>query len=360
MIGSAMRKPRIHPGQRLGERRFDDGRAHEGDRHLFAPAGDEAPFPHGLGEGIGVGPAEGERPGGAGVDQFLSYPLLAELLGTSGNQMIAGPAELGAGRLGESDEFGRLARRRLEVAAQTAGCMDFSLPIHIEGESVLRKQLFFGLALMGAHDIGGGHRDEVGRRAALHHCCGHAGRAEKIDLDRLGQWGVERDGGGRVDDHVAACERRTALFAHPKTVLADVAGHGADTTGYFASEPFAEFVAESVEAVVLDDFAGQSGRGVRPTSRPHQNDDLSVWNAAHNAFDQRSAQESGRTGNKKALCPELPADGHFQCLPSAANVVYHLVSEHRRPVHPSQAACRHGAAKGCDTRRRRHLGGLDG
>ena len=62
MIGSAIRKPRIHPGR--GSARADS--MIEGRTMVMGTIGlvgamlaDQGPFAQGLGEGVGVGPAEG-------------------------------------------------------------------------------------------------------------------------------------------------------------------------------------------------------------------------------------------------------------------------------------------------------------
>ena len=55
--------------------------------------------------------------GGAGVHQLGAHPLLADLLGPGGDQMIPGAADLAPGLLGEAGQAVRLAGGRLEVVA---------------------------------------------------------------------------------------------------------------------------------------------------------------------------------------------------------------------------------------------------
>ena len=65
--------------------------------------------------------------------------------------------------------------------------------------------LLLGLALVRARDIGSGDRDEVGGRSGLGDGGSHPGGAEQVDLDGLGERGVEGDGGSGVDDDVGGC-----------------------------------------------------------------------------------------------------------------------------------------------------------
>ena len=95
-----------------------------------------------------------------------------------------------------------------------------------------------------------------------------------------------------------------------------------------AAKPSPSSLAQAVEAVVPDDLAGQPGGGIRPPAGANQYGDLGLGDAAQDAFDQRSAQKSGGTGDEEALSTEVPADRHGNCLPSIAESVYHLVSEH--------------------------------
>ena len=208
--------------------------------HRVGPLGHQATLAHGLGEGVGVGPPERVGPGRAGVDQFRTHPLLADLLGSGGDQVLAGPADFRAGRLGELGQLRRLAGRRLEVVPQAAGGVHLVVPIHLQGEAVLREQLLLRLPLVGAGHIGGRHGDQVRPRTRGGHGGTDPGRAEQVDLDRLGQGGVERDGGGGVDDHVAGGQGGPALVIEPQPVLPDVARDGPDPAGHLGGESVAQ------------------------------------------------------------------------------------------------------------------------
>ncbi len=200
-MGSAMRKPRIQPGSRLGERRLDDGGPHdgEGDRPVGGGpdtvAGHQRPLAEGLGEGVGVGPAERLGARRAGVDEPAAHPLLAQLLRARRQDVLTGPAHLGARLLGETGEVVGLPGRRLQVLAQAAGAADLGLPVDVEGEALVVQQLLARLALVGARHVGGRDGDQVpgagpGARgdrvgAGLRHRGGDPGGTEEVDLDRL-------------------------------------------------------------------------------------------------------------------------------------------------------------------------------
>ncbi len=71
-----------------------------------------------------------------------------------------------------------------------------------------------------------------------------------------------------MDDDVGRGERRPPVLVEAETVLPDVTGHGAHPSGHLVGEAVAELVAQPVEAVVLDDLAGQPGAGVGPAPGP--------------------------------------------------------------------------------------------
>ncbi len=106
----------------------------------------------------------------------------------------------------------------------------------------------------------------------------------------------------------AAASAARPVVVEPETVLAHIAGHGLHPAGHLVGEPVAQLLPQAVEAVVLDDLAGQAGGGIGPAARAHQHGDLGLGDAAQDAFDQRSAQKSGGTGNEEALAVEVPAD----------------------------------------------------
>ena len=127
-------------------------------------------------------------------------------------------------RLVNSRRRSGCARLGLQVGAQASRRRHLVLPGDVEREPILAEQLLLGLTLVGAGDVCGRHRDQVPGRAGLDHGGGHPGRPEHVDLDRLGQGGVEGHGGGGVDDDVSCGERRPAPVVQPEPVASDVAG----------------------------------------------------------------------------------------------------------------------------------------
>ncbi len=279
------------PGFR--QRGLNDRGPHERDRHPAFPLLDEGPLAERLRERIGVGPPQRQRACRARRHQLAAHPLVAEFLGLRGDQVIAGGADLRACLLGERAQPLGFARLGFQVVAQASGRGHLGLPRDIEREAVLAEQLLLGLTLVGAGDIGGRDRDEVRGRSGL--CDGgrHPGRAEKVDLDGLGQWSVEGDGGGRVDDHVRRGQRAAALLVEPEPVAAHVAGDGVDPSRHLLVEAVSKLRAQAVEAVVLDHLAGESGGGVRPGAR---------------AARARSPRHRGRSGGcaRPGRCRETP------------------------------------------------------
>jgi hypothetical protein len=149
-------------GSRLLQGGLNDGGAHEGDGHRAGPLLHQHALAHGLGEGVGVRPAQRMGPGRAGIHQFGAHPLLADFLRSGGEQVVAGAADLTPGLLGEAGQAVGPAGGRLEVVAQAAGGRHFFLPIDVEREPVLGEQLLFGLTLVRAGHVRGGHGDQMG------------------------------------------------------------------------------------------------------------------------------------------------------------------------------------------------------
>ena len=241
--------------------------------------------------------------------------------------MVAGRADLGPRSLGELAQLLGFPRLGLQVVAQPPGGGDLVLPADVEAEGVLAEQLLLGLALVRARHVSGRHGDQVGGRPDLVHGGGDPRGAEQVDLDGLGQRGVEGDRGGRVDDDARLGEGGAAFVVESEPLLPHVSGDGADPLGDLVVEAVAQLVAQAVEAVVLDDLAGQPGRCVGPAAGPHQEGDLRPRDAAQDPLDQGRAQEAGGTGDEEALPTEIPLNGHRECLPLPTDVVYHMVSD---------------------------------
>ena len=187
ITGSAMRKPRIHPGRGSWQRRLDDRRPHDRDRHRAAVL-QEGPLAEGLGVGVGVGPAEGRGAGAAGLDHLLLHPRGAALLGLGRQRRDAGGAQLGAGLLAEPLERIGAAALRVGVGAGPAGAVDLAPPVDVDEERALVHRLLGGGAASVAGHVAGGHGDEVGRDAEVGQRGDDPARPEQVDLDG----GVER------------------------------------------------------------------------------------------------------------------------------------------------------------------------
>ena len=160
---------------------------------------------------------------------------------------------------------------------------------------------------------------------------GDPGRAEQVDLDGLVERGVEADGRRGVDDDVAGGEEPPAVVVEAETVAADVTGDGDEPAGRLVGEAVAELVAEAVEAVVLQDLAGRPLRRAGPATRTDEHDDLGVRDRPEQPFDQRGAEETGRSGDEEPLPGQLVGDSHLRFLPLGKSGVYHLVGNGRLP-----------------------------
>ena len=80
---------------------------------------DEGPLAERLGEGVGVGPAQGLGAGPTVLDELGPDPFVAQLLGPFGQEVGAGRAELGPGRFGELGQA--LGRRDWRTRGRLAG-----------------------------------------------------------------------------------------------------------------------------------------------------------------------------------------------------------------------------------------------
>ena len=143
MTGSAMRKPRIHPGR--GSASADsmiDGRTMvigTSSREL----GHQGPLAERLGVGVGVGPAEGLGPGLPDLDQLLLDPVLAQPLGPLGQQVECRPRPARArASLRERGQPRRAGGTAASVSpALAAGGLDLGPPVDVDGEGVAVEQL---------------------------------------------------------------------------------------------------------------------------------------------------------------------------------------------------------------------------
>ena len=82
---------------RLGERRLDDRRPHDRDRHVALHVGERL-LAERLGERVGVGPADAGGTGAAGLDELVLDPALAELFGLRRERRARRPRRARPGR----------------------------------------------------------------------------------------------------------------------------------------------------------------------------------------------------------------------------------------------------------------------
>ena len=139
--------------------------------------------------------------------------------------------------------------------------------------------------------------------------------------------GVEADGGGRVDDDVAAGQDPAALVVEAQPVGADIAGDDLDpTVDPIPEGVLALLVEEAAEGVVAEHLAsGPLGR-CRPLSRPDQEHELTIGGGSHQPLHQRRAQEPGGAGDGDALPAQLVGNHSAGPLASGSKRIYHLVS----------------------------------
>jgi hypothetical protein len=131
-----------------------------------------------------------------------------------------------------------------------------------------------------------------------------AGRPQQVDLDRAVERRVEGDGGGRVDDDVAAGQGGPSLVVEAEPVGADVAGDRRDPPGHLVVEPVAELPAQRVEGVVAEDLALGPLGDARPLARADEQHQLAAGHRAQQPLDERGAEEAGAAGDGDALAVE--------------------------------------------------------
>ena len=210
----------------LGQGRLDDRGPDDGHGHGVAVLGDQGPLAQGLGVGVGVGPSEGLGPGLARGHHLLLDPVLAQSFGPLGQEVEPGAPELAPGLLGEAGQPLGPAGLGVEVAALAPGGVDLGAPVHLDAEAVGVEELLFGLALVGAGHVGGGHREEVDRSPAVPASAASSRAAATAPATRDGpsrltstaesSGRVEADRGGRVDDHVALGQQLQAVLVEAR------------------------------------------------------------------------------------------------------------------------------------------------
>ena len=316
---------------RFGERRFDDGGPHNGDRHPVSGF-DEAAFAECLGEGVGIGEAEACRSNTTCLGHLLADPLLPEVLDPFGDGGSSGCAEGLDGFGLECLQALRGSAGLLGVLSGLEGIVGFGSPVDVNEERGVLHHLLWGVTAARSGDIAGGHGDEVGllaRREATRgwfgagfsgdaECSGHPAGAEEVDLHGIVERRVEAHCGGGVHGDVDGAEEGESGIVEAEAVLADVAFHCEHSTVAHLVEGLAvetagrdgvllERITEPVEGVVLENVALHPVLGAA-ASRPHQQHEFAIGNRAQEAFDERGAEKAGRAGDGDPLAGQVLPD----------------------------------------------------
>ena len=149
---------------RFSERGLDDRRADDRHRHRALDVG-ECLLAEGLGERVGIGPADAGGACPTCFDQLVLDPLLAQLLGLRGERRGARGAEFGAGFLAERFELLAAAARCVGVGSQPAAGLHLVAPIDADVERSVADELLWRVAPSVARDVAGRHGHEMRRDA---------------------------------------------------------------------------------------------------------------------------------------------------------------------------------------------------
>ncbi len=241
-------------GPRFGPGRFDDGRAHDGDRDL-APGFIEGPLAECFGVWIDVWPSEGDGPGSAGLDQLLVNPTLPDLFGFGREQWGACRSQLVASLFAESLQSFGGPGVGIEIGPRSSGRFDLGPPVDVDVEWAVAQQLLGSAAPAIACHVAGGDGDEVRGHTKVVEGVGDSGWAEQVDLHRTIEWCVEADRCRGVDDDVAVGEGSPTGFVEAESVLADVACHHLDPVFDLSPERILASVGQKpIEGVVPEDL----------------------------------------------------------------------------------------------------------
>ena len=124
---------------------------------------------------------------------------------------------------------------------------------------------------------------------------------KEVHLYRSVEWGIEGHRGRRVDDDISAKPKFEIFAAQPESVRSDIARNRLYAPrSHLVEDVFAEVLAQSVERIILQYVACDSGLRAPPTGSDQQ-DELTVWYRANEAFDQSRSEETGGTGNRDSF-----------------------------------------------------------
>ena len=131
---------------------------------------------------------------------------------------------------------------------------------------------------------------------------------EQVHLDGTVQGGVKGHGRGGVDHDVTGPEQGAPSLVEPEPVLSHVSGDGVETAGDDTVKAFAQLTAESVEAVVAQDFSPRALSGPLVLAGPDDHDYLASGHAAKQPLDERCSEKARRPGHGDSPAGELVAD----------------------------------------------------
>ena len=159
---------------------------------------------------------------------------------------------------------------------------------------------------------------------------GHTRRTEQVHLDGTVEGGVKGHSRGGMDHDVTRPEQGAPSLVEPEPVLSHVSGDGVETAGDDTVKAFALLNAESVEAVVAQDFSPCALNGPLVLAGPDDHDYLAFGHAAKQPLDERCSEEARRPGHGDSPGGELVADHrsvsstrlsdgeHFSCANGAS------------------------------------------
>ena len=108
-----------------------------------------------------------------------------------------------------------------------------------------------------------------------------------------------------MNDGVATGKSGAACVIKAETVATDVACNRRDASGSHCCEfVLAEFGTQSVEGVVLQDFASHSLFNGGASARTNQQHDLAIGHRAQKSLEKIGAQETGGAGDEQPFAGE--------------------------------------------------------
>ncbi|CAB4617089.1 unannotated protein [freshwater metagenome] len=151
-----------------------------------------------------------------------------------------------------------------------------------------------------ASDITSGNGNEMGRNAEFVADSRNASRSKKIDFNRRIERRIETHGCSGVDDDVATGKNGAACIIEAEAIATDIACNRCDSTGgHFGESVFAKVVAQSVERVVLQNFARDPLFNSGASAGTNQQHDLAIGHRAQKSLKKIGAQETGGAGDEQ-------------------------------------------------------------